>query len=85
MDELDVLLGGESSSSDTEIEIMKSRKVIGGMVEKLNLTTQVEPNYFPLIGGYLARRSNSCRTTRRCMDGSVKLCLGRRSDSGGSL
>ena len=59
MDELDVLLGGESSSSDTEIQIMKSRKVIGGVVEKLNLTTQVEPNYFPLIGGYLARRSNT--------------------------
>ncbi len=59
MDELDVLLGGESSSSETEIEIMKSRKVIGGMVDKLNLTTQVEANYFPLIGGYLARRSNA--------------------------
>ena len=50
---------GRAPSSDTEIEIMKSRKVIGGMVEKLNLTTQVEPNYFPLIGGYLARRSNA--------------------------
>ena len=59
MDELDALLGGESSSSDTEIQIMKSRKVIGGVVEKLNLTTRVEPNYFPLIGGYLARRSNT--------------------------
>ena len=59
MDELDTLLGGESSSADTEIEIMKSRKVIGSMVDKLNLTTQVEPNYFPLIGGYLARRSDT--------------------------
>ncbi len=59
MDELDVLLGGDSSSSATEIEIMKSRKVIGDMVEKLNLTTQVEANYFPLIGAYLARRSNA--------------------------
>jgi tyrosine-protein kinase Etk/Wzc len=59
MDELDVLLGGENSSSDTEIEIMKSRKVIGGMVEKLNLTTRVEPNYFPIIGGYLARKSKA--------------------------
>ena len=59
MDELDVLLGGDSSSSDTEIEIMKSRKVIGGMVDKLNLTTQVEPDYFPLIGGYFARKYNA--------------------------
>ena len=59
MDELDVLLGGKSSSSDTEIEIMKSRRVIGEMVEKLNLTTRVEANYFPLIGAYLARQSRT--------------------------
>ena len=48
MDELGALLGSDSSSSVTEIEIMKSRKVIGGMVEKLNLTTQAEPNYFSI-------------------------------------
>lgn len=59
MDELDAMLGGGSSTSDTEIEIMKSRKVIGEMVDKLNLTTQVEANYFPYIGAYLARRSNT--------------------------
>jgi tyrosine-protein kinase Etk/Wzc len=59
MDELDALLGGDSSSSDTEIEIMKSRRVIGEMVEKLNLTTRVEANYFPLIGAYLARQSKT--------------------------
>ena len=57
MDELDTLLGGEGSSADTEIEILKSRRVIGEMVEKLNLTTRVEPNYFPLIGAYKARQS----------------------------
>ena len=59
MDELDTLLGGESSSADTEIEIMKSRRVIGEMVEKLNLTTRVEANYFPLIGAYQARQSKT--------------------------
>ncbi|MDH5612567.1 MAG: polysaccharide biosynthesis tyrosine autokinase [Gammaproteobacteria bacterium] len=63
LDELDTLLGSESSSSVTEIEIIKSRKVIGGMVDKLNLTTYVEPNYFPLIGGYLARTSDSGQLT----------------------
>ena len=56
MDELDALLGSDSSSSVTEIEIIKSRKVIGGMVDKLNLTTQVEFNCFPLIGVYLMRK-----------------------------
>ena len=59
MDELDALLGGDSSSADTEIEIMKSRRVIGEMVEKLNLTTRVEASYFPLIGAYLARQSKT--------------------------
>ena len=59
MDELDTLLGGDTSSSVTEIEIIKSLKVIGGMVEKLNLTTQVEPNYFSIIGGYMARKSKA--------------------------
>jgi len=56
MDELDALLGSDSSSSVTEIEIIKSRKVIGGMVDKLNLTTQIEFNCFPLIGSYLVRK-----------------------------
>ncbi|WP_411360682.1 polysaccharide biosynthesis tyrosine autokinase [Pseudidiomarina sp. YC-516-91] len=52
---------GEMFTSDseaaTEIEIMKSRMVIGSVVEQLQLTNKVTPNYMPVIGGWLARRS----------------------------
>ncbi|NOH29025.1 polysaccharide biosynthesis tyrosine autokinase [Vibrio mediterranei] len=43
------------SSSDTEIQIIKSRMVVGNTVDKLQLTIQVEPKYLPLIGKGLAR------------------------------
>ncbi|WP_313906855.1 GNVR domain-containing protein [Pseudidiomarina andamanensis] len=45
------------SSAATEIEIMKSRMVIGTVVDQLKLTTSVRPNYLPFIGEFLARRS----------------------------
>jgi tyrosine-protein kinase Etk/Wzc len=45
------------SEAATEIEIMKSRMVIGTVVDQLNLTIDVQPNYMPVIGGFLARRS----------------------------
>ena len=48
------LFASESSSS-TEIEIIKSRMILGKTVDKLNLTTVVAPNYLPLIGKGLAR------------------------------
>lgn len=47
------------SSSNTEIEIIKSRMVLGQTVEKFNLTTLVTPNYFPFIGKGIARMSNA--------------------------
>ncbi|HEX9803784.1 MAG TPA: Wzz/FepE/Etk N-terminal domain-containing protein [Gammaproteobacteria bacterium] len=59
LDELESLMGAESSSAETEIEIIKSRKVIGAVVERLNLTTVVEPVTFPLIGSYLARKNSA--------------------------
>ncbi|WP_312240080.1 tyrosine-protein kinase Wzc [Pantoea sp.] len=42
-------------ASDTEIEIVKSRMVIGKTVDDLGLDTVVEQNYFPIIGKGLAR------------------------------
>ena len=44
------------SSTQAELEIIKSRSVIGAAVENLSLTTNVEPRYFPVIGKALARR-----------------------------
>ncbi|RUO74530.1 tyrosine-protein kinase [Pseudidiomarina sediminum] len=52
---------GEMFTSDseaaTEIEIMKSRMVIGSVVDQLQLTHQVTPEYMPVIGEWLARRT----------------------------
>ena len=44
------------SSTQAELEIIKSRSVIGAAVENLSLTTIVEPKRFPVIGDFIARR-----------------------------
>lgn len=43
------------SSASTEIELIRSRMVLGQTVDKFNLTTVASPDYFPLIGKGLAR------------------------------
>ncbi|WP_415720276.1 polysaccharide biosynthesis tyrosine autokinase [Photobacterium ganghwense] len=48
-------LFAQESSATTEIEIIKSRMILGKTVDKLNLTTVVTPNYFPVVGKGLAR------------------------------
>lgn len=47
----------QESSATTEIEIIKSRMILGDTVDKFNLTTVVTPEYFPVIGKGLARMS----------------------------
>lgn len=44
------------SPAQTEISLLKSRSVVGGAVEGLNLDINIQPHYFPLIGGFMARR-----------------------------
>jgi len=51
------LFAGESDAA-TEIQIIKSRMVIGSVVDQLDLTTIVSPNYMPVIGDFLARRNS---------------------------
>ncbi|MDX1303651.1 polysaccharide biosynthesis tyrosine autokinase [Photobacterium sp.] len=48
-------LFASESSATTEVEIIKSRMVIGKTVDKLNLTTVVSQNYLPVVGKGLAR------------------------------
>ncbi|QIR06475.1 polysaccharide biosynthesis tyrosine autokinase [Salinivibrio costicola] len=43
------------SSASTEIELIRSRMVLGQTVDKFNLTTVASPDYFPLVGKGLAR------------------------------
>ncbi|GHA38805.1 polysaccharide biosynthesis tyrosine autokinase [Photobacterium aphoticum] len=48
-------LFASESSATTEIEIIRSRMILGKTVEELNLTTFVIPEYTPVIGKGLAR------------------------------
>ncbi|MGI5308725.1 polysaccharide biosynthesis tyrosine autokinase [Rheinheimera sp. WS51] len=54
--EMGEMFGSESEAA-TEIEIIKSRMIIGSVVDQLDLTTLAQPNYMPVIGKFLARRS----------------------------
>ena len=42
-------------ASDTEIQIIESRMVIGKTVNDLGLDTVIQQNYFPVIGKGLSR------------------------------
>ncbi len=44
------------SPAETEISLLKSRSVVGAAVEALSLDIIIKPDYFPLIGGFMARR-----------------------------
>lgn len=58
MSEVSEMFGGESASG-TEIELIKSRKVIGAAVDKLHLDIVVEAKYLPVFGSTIARRFSS--------------------------
>ncbi|WLI10523.1 MULTISPECIES: polysaccharide biosynthesis tyrosine autokinase [Pseudomonas] len=47
---------GKESPSATEIELIKSRAVIGKTVDELKLDVVIQPMYFPVFGEFLARR-----------------------------
>jgi tyrosine-protein kinase Etk/Wzc len=46
---------GERSPAETEIEIVRSRKLLGQVVDELNLDIEAQPRRFPVVGGALAR------------------------------
>jgi len=49
------LLGAGSSQADAEMQIIQSRLVLEGMINKLGLQVQAQPHYFPLIGRRIAQ------------------------------
>ncbi|MGZ4999415.1 MAG: polysaccharide biosynthesis tyrosine autokinase [Methylomonas sp.] len=49
----------ESPRAQREVEILRSRSVLGKVVENLNLTVEAEPHFFPIIGETLARRHDA--------------------------
>ncbi|MBU2896903.1 polysaccharide biosynthesis tyrosine autokinase [Vibrio hepatarius] len=52
-------LFAQESSAAAEIEIIKSRMILGDTVDKFNLTTIIEPDYFPVVGKGIARLTGS--------------------------
>ncbi len=47
---------GEASPAETEIEILKSRALVGAAVRELRLDIRASPRRFPILGGAVARR-----------------------------
>ena len=45
------------SPATAEIEILRSRLVVGQAADSLQLYTSASPNYLPLVGGWLAQRA----------------------------
>ena len=54
--DINTLFEGDTSTT-AEIEILRSRMVLGAVVDNLNLDIMAEPDYFPIFGATLARRS----------------------------
>lgn len=50
-------MGTGSAEATTEIALIGSRAVVGSAVDALKLDIEVEPNRFPLLGGYFARKA----------------------------
>ena len=48
-------LFSQESSATAEVEIIKSRMILGKTVDKFNLTTVIFPNYAPIVGKGFAR------------------------------
>ena len=47
---------GEKSAAEIEIEVIRSRRLLASVVERLGLDVEVQPSRFPLVGAALARR-----------------------------
>ncbi len=56
LEDLSDFMGAAASPAETEIEIIRSRTLIGAVVDELGLDVQVTPRRAPLVGAALARR-----------------------------
>src|SRR5437763_1661317 len=45
----------DKTPADTEIEILRSRSLVGSVIDELNLTIEARPRTFPIIGGAFFR------------------------------
>jgi len=58
LEDITTALTGEVPSV-TEIEIIRSRRIIGSAIDNLNLDIEANPDYFPIFGARSARKFNS--------------------------
>lgn len=80
-DELAMLMGqGESTSSTTEIELLKSRSLLGNVVESEGLTITVSAKRFPIIGAYFAAKYSGSAPASAWMGFSSYAWGGERFD-----
>ncbi|MEO5830552.1 MAG: polysaccharide biosynthesis tyrosine autokinase [Rhodanobacter sp.] len=56
LDDVVQTLGISTSQAITEIQLLTSRTVVGEAVDNLNLDIDIEPERFPVVGAFLARR-----------------------------
>ncbi|AZT84539.1 polysaccharide biosynthesis tyrosine autokinase [Marinobacter sp. NP-4(2019)] len=49
------LLGQQESSTSTEIEILRSRMILGQVVDQTDLDIEIQPDSLPIIGDWLRR------------------------------
>ena len=61
LDDVVQTLGISTSQAVTEIALLTSRTVVGAAVNNLKLEIDSEPEYFPLVGSFLARRFTPTR------------------------
>ncbi|MDO3720331.1 polysaccharide biosynthesis tyrosine autokinase [Marinobacter sp. chi1] len=54
--DLEQLLGGSDLNTSAEVEILRSRMILGQVVDQVDLDVQVVPNTWPIIGDWLLRR-----------------------------
>lgn len=52
----DAFGGGDGAATSTELEILKSRKVVVPTIEKFNLEVEANPTTFPIVGAYFHRK-----------------------------
>ena len=55
LDDLSMMLGGDAAT-EAEIEVIRSRTILGAVVDQLALDTEVAPHHFPIVGKAIARR-----------------------------
>ena len=58
LDDMAEIFATESSSA-TELHVIKSRLVLGRVVDELDLTASATPNYLPIIGEVMARGTSA--------------------------